>query len=35
MDAKWGTGMIKPDAFVDMAYNGYLNEKKAKDAGKH
>jgi cyclase len=35
MDAKWGNGMVKGDAFVDMAYNGYVNEKKAKDAGKH
>lgn len=29
MNAKWGSGPVKVDEFVDMAYRGYLAEKKA------
>jgi len=30
VESKWGTGMVKGDLFVDMAYNSYLAEKKLK-----
>jgi cyclase len=34
VDAKWTTDFVKPDLFVEMAYNGYLAEKKGGGAAK-